>query len=116
MEYRSHLPQKGIGEWQCMSNIRRGWWLLWFRGCQSPGLSKIPFRKETGSDSSLHPGLQVHNSQLGPAHLYITGGITGSQLGGVPCDQQTMGQAALPVTAASPLTYLVKVEGRIVWI
>lgn len=116
MEYRSHLPQKGIGEWQRMSNATKAWWLLCVRGCQRPGLSKITLRKESGSDSSLHAGLQVHNSQLGPAYLYITDGITGSQLGGVPSGQKSMGRAALAVTAASPITYLVEVEGRIVCI
>lgn len=80
-------------------------------GCQSLGLSIISFRKESGSNSSFHPSLQVHNSQLGPAHLYITGGITGSQLGGVPSDQQSMGWAALPDTTASFVTYLFKVDG-----
>lgn len=65
-----------------MSNVTRGWWLLCFKGCQSPGLSKIPFRKEGGPDLSLYSGLQVQNRQLDPAYLFITGDITGAQVGG----------------------------------
>lgn len=55
-------------------------------------------------------------SQLGPAHPNIAGSVTGSELGKGSSDQQSMGWAVLPVTAASPLTHLVKVERRIVWI
>lgn len=115
MEYRSHLPQKGIGEWQHVSNVSRRLWLLCFEAIRVQDYPKHNLGK-SGSDASLHPGLQVHNSWLGPAYLCTIGGFTKSQLGGVPSDQQSMGRATLLISAASLLTHLVKVEGRIVWI